>query len=545
MRFFLLNLYKRWKLNLVLVPFFLLTFVILIYQRMLQHALVGADEVYELTLIQGQNPFIGFFAAIPNFPFVFRPLFAFQAWIALNIFGFNYSGYVMLQLLVFVLAAMVLTVAWQRIVSHWAIAFLLALVFVSHPYVSDLLTWSVDTATWTMGLVGLVVLLLIRATDRVGWYVGLGVVLVILPLLRENGLAVLAAVVVYVLVAFRLGHFTRRQSIILLVECGLAVLIYFGLRRIALSSAGGLNPIRFSEDAGMFFQFVSRQEVEKFGLAQRLFFFGYNIGIHAIASFFPLFTPCGQIWTQVITQSGALLGTAAIAFGASWAYLHRRGTTYSLRDAQRQALAVGLAVGLVAALVILWESARYSIDEVLLSVGLAIQVVLSLFVLYHFVRLEKYPVYLALIAIFSAVMILFGAGTGFAYFRYRILYLSLIGWVSLVAVALRAYSVNPFRSALRIFSICLIIVLILINGIRTYTALPVPGLLASTIPSSILCRPDVPASLAVSIGQFYKVEPSIINLCREPNAPTATIATELRRVPVERQAEINRCGRTF
>jgi len=460
---------------------------------------------------------------------VYRPLFSLQAWAGQQLFGLYYAGYQAMQLALLGGAALAAYAVLRRLTGSTLVALLLALTFATHPYISDMVNWPMDTATWTVGLAAATAWLLLHLNGSAGWLAALGVALALAPFTRENGLAIVAAAVAAAAYARYAGRLTTRQAVAVAVIGALVVVGYFAVRSLAGGTA--LRPSQLIEESGIGLTFYVREQVMAFTRWQRLGAFAYNVGAHALAAHVPIFMPCGVVWPRLV----GLLAAVVLGVGAvlGLAARPRRGPWMSA------ALLAGAAAAALTVVGLLWPLPP---EIALLAVGLALHAVLIVFIGLVVVQRRLWATGAAVVLVYAVVLILANSAIAFPYFRFRSLYLGLIGWVVLLAVAFGRRPATGWGRALRRVAVGVLTALVVVNGARVNLALPVASLVPENFDATgLMCRPEVPDDLAERAAAEAGIDLAALRACRADFAPgTAAPAVQGEALLFERH-----CGRSY
>lgn len=445
---------------------------------------------------------MGLVEIMSAFGMVYRPFFSLQAWTWLQLFGLHYVYYQVMELVLLGLAALTVYAVARRVLDAPSLALLLALAFASHPYISDLTNWPVDTATWTVILAGLAALLLLRLGSGARWFGALALVMMLAPFTRENGLAIIAAVVGAAAYARYVSRLTTRQVGLVAVMALLAVVGYFVVRGYA--GGASLRPSQLIEESGMWGTFYGRNQVIAFTGLQRLGYFAYNAIGHAWASFLPVFMPCGVIWPRLVGMLAAVTLAAGAMLGLA-----------SPQPRSRTFTGLLMAIGAVALVAIVGLVTTIEIDSGLLALGLALHGVLVVFSVGVLARRGSWTTGVTVLAVYALILVAANSAVAFPYFRFRSLYLGLMGWVLLLAFVFKQHPAHGRALALRRVAIWIVAALVIVNGLRVSLALPVASLLPENFNSaSVICRPEIPDGLAVRVAQEVNLEPAALTNCR-------------------------------
>lgn len=214
----------------VLAAAFVVVFTLLLYSPALKSAFLRDDDLAAVTVVRTAGPWADF--GLPSdavtlwySEYLYRPLFSVQTWALHQAFTVNYAGYQIVLVLALCVAAAALLALFLRIGLDLEVAGLLALLFVSHPFVSPLVIWVSDVAVWQHVLVALCVLLLLRASARRRDYVFLLLLLLAAALMRENGLALIAAGAAFAVLAWRAGEYSKQRAAGVILSAILCVLV--------------------------------------------------------------------------------------------------------------------------------------------------------------------------------------------------------------------------------------------------------------------------------------------------------------------------------
>jgi len=399
-------------------------------------------------------------------------------------------------------------------------ALLAGLLFASHSFVSDLVSgWTYDPGTLTGVVAVAVAILLWRWAARWQSYLALLVLLLIAALSRENGIAIGAAVVLYLVFAALVRQLPLLQAAIMLGVCALSAVLYLLLRYIGTQGAL-IHLAAIGGESGIFFRLYSLDEINAFSQAQRLGLYAYTALANLIGNFVPVFGPEGTLWQGPLgiwLIPPALLGglTAIIGFDHQFA---RRWADWSI-DLKRQmllALTIALA-GLGLAGFVYAPLIRVPpIDQNgLVALQFAFHATLSFAIAYAAMRSLRWSAAHRAIAAFAIGLIVAGSLVAFPYYRYRTQYLSYFGWLLLLAIVIYFLRDGAWHKYLRRAMLISAAALVVVNGARVYTSLPLSYLLPANFQvRGPMCDPQVPAAVVETIATRYQLDLNALQACR-------------------------------
>lgn len=521
----------RWALPAAVI----LAYTVVVYAPALGGAFLRGDDLIHLAIARQYGLLTGFggenFDAIPISAVYYRPLFTLQMGLLYRLFGVRYAGYQAVAMLVHAAGAVTLYAVLRRLGGASLPALLGALLFVSHPYASPLVTWVSDTGVYTILIAGLVSLLLIDPRDAPGWYAGLAALLVLAPLTRENGVAVSAAVFTYAIVAALFERIPPRQAARIAALAVGSVALYALLRVLAM---GALVRSVLPESAGLGFRLVSAAEVRGFSTGRRIMLYAYTIAANLGATFFPAFAPSGVLSRAAISRvliatALSLIAGAAILTWQRWPPAIRR-------------VAMGIAAVLGALLMLLFASRGLpflaSVRQALLArapaAGEAVAaaytvvlvelphllhdappVVVTLAIIYSVFHCREWPREGQVIALYALALIAAIAVVAFAYFRWRNLNLALMGWLILYAVAAAHLKGRTERRVIRAAMLAAVAVAVVVNGVDLFRELPPLDVRPEYVMESQLCTDkSIPEPLVTEVTAAYGFDPAAIRACR-------------------------------
>lgn len=398
----------------------------------------------------------------------FRPFFIVQAWVLFRLFGMNPVGYHVVGLLLHIVATVLLFLIIYQLTQGVKLALVASLFFAAHPYVSPLVLWATDSATLSTIFVNLIIFLLLRPENRPRWYTALFTLLVLAPLTRENGLAAIAAVIGYTLLAALTARFTWRQTVTILLGCLLVTAAYFALRGWAV----GIVPDKPAiNDTSIMWTHYSVHQVVALTLRQRITLYAYTVLANFVSSFFQVFLHQGMIWNDAVAATLALTTLILLAMfaapkGASW---ERRAQILALA-----AMFVVVAAGLTALYLfrigttLLLDHLRYALQLLQFAIPGALSILCIGYAARHWPDWSPQQKALAALAL---ALILANSLISFPYFRFRNLRYGALGWLLLFALTLTHLTSTPQLKRARSAMIALLALATLLNGILTYLGL--------------------------------------------------------------------------
>ncbi len=486
---------------------------LILYSPALQSAFLRDDDLAAVSVIRSTGPWVGFGPQTGEATewfstHLYRPFFAVQAWLLYQMFGVNYAGYQIVLVFALCLASVALLALFQHIGLDPFVAGLLALLFVSHPYVSPLVIWVSDAAVWQYLLAALCVLLLIAVSSKKRNYIILLLMLLTAALMRENGLALAAAAIAFAVFAWRTGEYPRQRAAGVLLMAVLCVLAYFVMRTLAV----GLWPEQMpAEDAYVFFTHFAPAEVAAFTPLQRLMLSIYTVSANLVASFLPIFRGAGYLRAS----SWQILGLTLVVFAGAWfAGSHWRPWDHAGSKTLLAALLMGGATILLALL--RNPSTNAPTSAWLEIASFSIHGALSMFILLTFLHLRGQQTRTPL-AGFALALIVVACVVAFAYFRNRNLYLPALGWLLLLALALAGHPQLVANSHHRLAILTLVASAVLINGLVLFTSLPLPEMRAEEQSRSVsaLCVSRANDQVIREVALYYGIPLDEVLRCRE------------------------------
>jgi hypothetical protein len=507
---------RRLQDNSWLMPVVIALYIFVVYSPMLQHDLLGTDELQAVHFVSQQPPFAGFVQAY-WFPEYYRPLQVLQGWLLYHLFGLDYFGYQFAQLLAFSAAALTVYYALSRISGSTLLAGLLALVFAAHPFVQDYLVFTIEVGWLTLILAGLVALWVFRSQYRLRDFFWLFILLFTAALARENGLALTGAVLLVGLVLLLRARASRRRTIILLLTCVAAVALY-AIFRVATT---GLFPhsTQFANDGFIFRTYYSEDQVRAFAPTMRLVFYAYAVAANLGSILFPLVTNLGALDGRLVNAfvCAALLTALSLAWFVSREYSARHPNLNRVQNRVMIGLEFFLALGAGVCLAFFF----FVIRPNRLELGLALYGALSLLMLLTMLWNWRAWAQQQSIVVMALGLIGVSSVLAFSYFRYRNLYLALFGWLILLAIGFQTLTAASWQKGTRYAVSALLIALVIVNGVQTYKSFPLARLLAQKFDATNgLCKPVVPTALALQVAAHYNIDPQAVLQCRKNNSHT-------------------------
>lgn len=508
----------RWPLTAALL---LLGYVALLYHPGLQHTFVQNDDLRLLWSVHAPAQFAQWAATHPYGLPLARPLFTLNAALQYPLFGLNYGGYYAVQMLTLALSGWLLFRLVWRATRSGPIGLAAAGLFVSHSYVSDLAAgWAFDTGPLTGVFVLLALGLVVRWRAQGRATLAVAALLVLTPISRENGLALPGATAFYGLVTWLTRWLPRRRAAGLLLLSVACVGGYFAWRTLAYPNWWqALSTLTESTD--MFFTRYTREEVAALPPAMRWQLNAYTAAANLLSNIAPVIGPQGALWTEPLTPAAALVAGLFALVGAlaARAALQSPAAHRAAPDTAPRALA-RLSLGLAAlSLIFFGVAARptgllmprldLTVLQFALHAALSLGLGLALLAGRGWSRPRR------ALALLGLGLILANSLVTFPYFRYRSQYLAFIGWLLLLAVALSGLRGRPGRAHLRRALLVLVGALLVVNGLRVYTSLPLPHLLpANYTYTGLLCEPDFPADLSRALVARYHLDAQALQACR-------------------------------
>ena len=498
----------------------LLAGMALVYAPGLRHALLGDDELRLLWPIVAPDGFTRWVTTHPAFLPLIRPLFTLQATLLYRLFGINAAAYYVAEVLTLAASALLLYGLVWRVGRRALPALLVALVFSTHSYVTDLVTgWAFDTGPLTGLLIVLAAWLVVLAGQRLRSYLALGALLVLAPISRENGLALPGAVTLYCLAGLA-GRWlpqpgrpwlTGRRAAALF---GLAIGClagYFAWRTIALPG-WWQQTATFGESTAFFNVYYSGEAVKALPMAARLPLYAYTLGANVVANTLPVLGPFGGLW------EGPLYAWGLLAAGLLIVHAAFAATAAPVAKGLPHPRAVLEVVGLAALLFFAAaQPSPLAAPELNLdALQFALHAALTLGVAAALAGRLRWSRAGWAMAVLGIGLIVANSVVVFPYFRYRSQYFGFIGWALLLAAVLAGLRGRPGRADLRRTLLVGTCALALVSGLRLYRSLPVPRLLPENYPYTVglLCDPALPPELFTAIRDRYGLDAERLAECQ-------------------------------
>jgi hypothetical protein len=487
-------------------------FIIVIYRDAFQHALLLPDELHAIDHVHNASLIEA--VLTPKYTAFFRPLFQLQAYFDYKVFRLHYPGYVLTQLGLVWLSASVLFMVILKTSKNILFACLLAAAVVAHRFVSDLVTvWSIDTLTLAATFVVLALYTSSYWMANKTYYIGLGLLLLLACISRENGLLAMAGVGLGTLVRFRSPGITRLRAIRELLVISIVILVYGVMRYIWLGIS--LPSQLFLQGTCFGTQLYQPWELIELSTPGQIAVIGYTAFANVISIFIPFAVNdngCFQ-WSNFrdgLLFAAMLFGYLLISF-AAWRRLNSREQI----STRSPVLSVVLSLVILAGGPILVFASSYSsISGPLLQLDLWLHASITSLTLYIVLstRKSETPNPAALVNILGAIlgMILLSS----FYFRYRNFYLYTFYWASFVVIGWQALAYSPYRRFLKATLVVLLAAALLVNTVRIGNSLPLPLLLPENFNTqSGLCDPWISDDLARQVGDQYGLQEKV-SACR-------------------------------
>lgn len=499
-----------------LIILIILGTVLCAYAPAMTGALMRSDDLYNLSFVRDHGPLAGFTNTNENGLWYgdhyYRPFFIVQTWTYYQLFGIHYAGYQLAQLLQHVLVAVLLYSVFCRMGIRTDQALTGALIFAVHPF-CELVLWVTDTGVVTGILI--VFMLYVFCTNKLhnpGFDLIIFAVLLLAFLNRENSMALGAAWIAYLGIAYRQRFLSTGRVIRLVLVSGLAGIGYFLARALALGTF--LAPGNLGEKTYFFTERITNTgELE--GL-KRLTVSLYTVVAQMVATFFPIFSEFGGLSQHTLATIYCIFLVVLFMFVNE---LVLKWSSWSIR--QRGIAGLILIVTTLEALIIWRLLGSWTLDIFVAALGSAAQTVLSVLILKElFFRKKTWSDEEVRLLAFAAVLIGVTAISAFVYFRYRTLYLPLFGWLILFTLAIKELNKRRPQGNLRILMRNLGLLLVISSGISLFLSLPVHE--SGKIPDDFVewklgvCNNQyVPLDFALGLAEQYGIETEAVMECRQ------------------------------
>jgi hypothetical protein len=486
-----------------------------VYAPSLTGGLLRGDDLRFVAYVRNHSPLAAFgggsYAEIPFAQVFYRPLFTLQMWTFYKLFGLHYAGYQAIILAIHIGSVVLLYLALSRIGGNRGAALLAALFYASQPYVRHTVLWVSDAMVITR-LVTAAVILILAAHPRKPRGISplLAGLLVFAPFTRENGLAILGAVIVYAAGSYLLDRSSARRDAALAITAIASTATYFLMRYLALGAWVKV----IHQDMAIGLTTYSRAAIAGFSTAQRLGMYAYTMFANLTGVFFPIFLSHGALRPDIILAIAAT-GVPFLAVTLTW---HRWPQN------ARRALIAGAAILLGGALLVfLIRVPRPFGALVHLFVTYSphtrrvLHGLVSLGVLVGLIGWRRWPERAQALGLLGAGLIAANTVLAFAYFRERSLSLGIMGWGVLFVLALRGTRGPGRFAALRTAMMALLSVVIVLNGFLLFKGLPPPHMRPAEFDNtSELCNSRLPEDLVLEVARTYQLDLDVVRACIEP-----------------------------
>lgn len=452
--------------------------------------LLRDDELNLMAFARQATPFSGFIDPPDVYSKFYRPLRFLLMWVFYHLFGFDYAKYQFVALLGHGVVSLLLYYFLFSISKNRVISLTLSLVFSLHIYTSVMVIF-VTGVLWWFGIVCTVILFTVQKPDmRSRTYLGLGFLLLSSLLITESGIGLVFAVCLYALYLIYSNKSFNSTGGKLLLMSIIVVVIYFIMRWIAV----GVYPSGGGGSSGYFWTFY--ENPRSIGLKFHL----YTIAANLIATFIPIFSQVGVIMTPSIILAGIGI-TLYILFVLIVRKISSEFPGYLLIPLIYITLLLGETIIRDTPLI---ESYR-------LAFPFAIHSILSLSITIILFKWGKISQTHKTLAIFCLGLILGSGIVALFYFRWRTHYLALIGWVILIAIAMR-YIIG-FRGGKVVIGSLIVFGLVMSWKMADELSSRLP---AVTIGShqQFLCNPGLPDDLVYELVDYYQIDQDDVLACR-------------------------------
>jgi hypothetical protein len=476
------------------------------------------DDLAFVAYVRDHSPLTAFggasYAEIPFALVFYRPLFTIQMWVFYHLFGLNYAGYQAVVLALHIGSVVLLFFALSEIGGNRGAALLASLFYASQPYVRHTVLWVSDAMVVTRIVAVAVILLLATSTEeRHAVPPLLAGLLIVSPFTRENGLAIIGAVMVYAIVSYLLDRACIRYTAALLITGIASTAAYFAVRWLVL----GTWVKMLHQDMAIGLTNYSRAAIAGFSTAQRLGIYAYTISANFVGVFFPIFHNHGALRPDIIL---------AIAVSAA-PFLVITLTWHRWPDRARRALIAGVAILLGGALLVLLIRVPQPVKTLVHLfmtyspyARLVLHGLVSLGILVGLSSWRKWPERAQRLSALGLGLIVANSVLAFAYFRERSLSLGIIGWGILLVLAFQqmrpARRLTPLRHVMSFF----LAAIIALNGFLLFKGLPPSHLRPEAFDStSELCNGQLPEDLVLEVARTYQLDRDVVQACIAMTGP--------------------------
>lgn len=525
----------------------LVLYVGLTYGPELRGKMLAVDDVLTVEYVRDHGPFDAFLYNADTGPWLgykfYRPFFFFKGWFYYRLFGLNYAPYAAAEIVQHAIAVGLVYAATYRMVKRVWLALLAALVFAAHFYTAFMAVYMADTSDFTLMAAALAALLVMRPRRSAWWALALGAVTFLGAVSRENGFAVAGAVWLWALAGWRLGAVERPQAVRAGVASGLGALGYVALRLLNVGSMasvytpGEMAPLPFylTNGAKHLAAILFPLWNDDGGLIPLAYLFsvGLVIGLVVLIVWLVMLArrTSGGRWPSVF--AAALTAVAAV-LALTIAHFYpvvqpRNGGLLALYT-----LGVASLYGALRARAIRWRVEPWLAGAVLAFAGAAGLIATGGMVLEPLVlpialhvgltlvtaalavgSARRWPREAQMMAAFALGLLVANAVISFPYFRVRLPYLGVVGWVWLAALAMRYRPRGRVGWGLAAAAVVLMAAQVVANGIELHRRLPRET--GAAFPAySILCDPAVvPEDFALTLVHQYDLSEADLLACRE------------------------------
>ncbi|MBM3143607.1 MAG: hypothetical protein FJ010_01300 [Chloroflexi bacterium] len=470
----------------------LIGLVLFFYRNSYEGALLKLDDLYFISYVRSSSPWAGFINPPDAYASFYRPLHFLTIWLHYHLVGLDYAKY---QLVLIVGHLVVLTLLYFFLYSinhNRIISFVLTLVFSVHIYVS-LLVIFVTTVVWWFGVIaGAVNFYISKPKLKLLPHLLLGFLLMMSLLMAESGFTLVFAVCFFALYAFFIKEINLRNVLSLVMVNVGVVAIYFFLRWKAV----GFLPGDLSASSGYFGDFY--EDPQQLGMK----FYLYTLTANFMATFIPIFTQGGEI----IKNSVLLILAGAILFSLYVILLRK----FSANFVVQILLFILFYVLLIKSRILIRRFLGYGYQY---DLSFALHTILGFSLVLLFSRWKKVSKQHKLIMFYAIGLIVGASIVSFAYFRWRTHYLSLMGWVIIIAVGLQY--LHTLKSGRAVLVSLLILASILIWEQAALLDARFPEITIRQY-QHCLCHPSVDQDVFDEVVEFYGIDvESLLSECEE------------------------------
>jgi len=489
-------------------------YILIIFYPAHRHILIFNDELLLVKFVHDRSFWALWTDSVYNF--LYRPLVQLQVWVFYQLFGIEYLGYQTGQLLIYWLSAVAIFYGINRLIQNSAISFAVILLITTHLFTSDLLAnWALDSSPLGGLILGLIIVMLVRPSPRLGWHAALFGLLILSPLNREGGLAVNASVLIYAIARYATDRSSRPQAAWMGIASIVAVALYFMARRAVLGSSITIANVETDAWGAAY----KAEQIALFTAQQRLALYAYTVTVNLVSNFFPFFGTSAYFIPAIPKLTAILAFVLVVIFG--WQAIADRFAqpTWPWAGRSKQ-LAPWIAAGLFASIgfaLTAWAPFIFNDQERLMYFfEFALHSLLSVGMIAALANRGPWQSSQVVFVVFALGLIASNSIVTFAYARFRMHYLAIIGWGILLAISLQRLNTTVWPRRLRQTMLIMTAALIAVSGLRVYSTLPAKHLRAEAFDASAseLCNSSFPEALAERIATRYGLDWQAIQGCR-------------------------------